>query len=97
MRQRCWLELVKVYDCDINYHPGKANIVPDVLNRKSSSSLTALRQLEKTLQGDFCRSGIELIIGRLSIMTLESTLLEKIKQGQKEDTELIGHKEGVES
>ena len=30
-------------------------------------------------------------------MTLESTLLEKIKQGQKEDPELIGHKEGVES
>ena len=30
-------------------------------------------------------------------MTLESTLLEKIKQGQKEDPELIGHKESVKS
>ena len=29
-------------------------------------------------------------------MMLKSTLLEKIKQGQKEDPELIGHKEGVE-
>ena len=30
-------------------------------------------------------------------MTLESTLLERIKQGQKEDPELIGHKKSVES
>ena len=30
-------------------------------------------------------------------MTLESTLLEKIKHGQKEDLELIRHKESVES
>ncbi|GJU27354.1 putative reverse transcriptase domain-containing protein [Tanacetum coccineum] len=26
MRQRCWLELLSDYDCDIRYHPGKANI-----------------------------------------------------------------------
>ncbi|XP_042051304.1 uncharacterized protein LOC121796544, partial [Salvia splendens] len=29
MRQRRWLELVKDYDCGINYHPGKANVVAD--------------------------------------------------------------------
>ena len=61
MRQRRWLELVKDYDCDISYHPGKANVVADALNRKSSSSLRILRQLEKSLQKYFCRSGIELI------------------------------------
>ena len=49
MRQRRWLELVKDYDCDISYHPGKANVVANALSRKSSGSLTALRQLEKTL------------------------------------------------
>ncbi|GJY68249.1 putative reverse transcriptase domain-containing protein [Tanacetum coccineum] len=27
MRQRRWLELLSDYDCDIRYHPGKANIV----------------------------------------------------------------------
>ncbi|GJW84088.1 putative reverse transcriptase domain-containing protein [Tanacetum coccineum] len=26
MRQRCWLELLSDYDCDIRYHPGKANV-----------------------------------------------------------------------
>ena len=59
MRQWCWLELVKDYDCDINFHPGKANIKADALNRKSFGSLTVLRQLEKSLQEDFCRSSIE--------------------------------------
>ena len=61
MRQRRWLELLKDYDCDISYHPEKANVVADALSRKSSSSLTTLRQLEKSLQKIFCRSGIELI------------------------------------
>ncbi|GJU47318.1 retrovirus-related pol polyprotein from transposon 17.6 [Tanacetum coccineum] len=31
MRQRCWLELLSDYDCEIRYHPGKANIVVDAL------------------------------------------------------------------
>ncbi|KAA0056440.1 pol protein [Cucumis melo var. makuwa] len=34
MRQRRWLELVKDYDCEILYHPGKANVVADALSRK---------------------------------------------------------------
>ena len=32
MRQRCWMELVKDYDCDILYHSRKANVVADALN-----------------------------------------------------------------
>ena len=34
MRQRRWLELIKDYDCEILYHPGKANVVADALSRK---------------------------------------------------------------
>ncbi|GJZ14143.1 putative reverse transcriptase domain-containing protein [Tanacetum coccineum] len=33
MRQRRWLELLSDYDCDIRYHPGKANVVADVLSQ----------------------------------------------------------------
>jgi hypothetical protein len=35
MRQRRWLELIKDYDLEIHYHPGKANVVADALNRKA--------------------------------------------------------------
>jgi hypothetical protein len=31
MRQRRWLELIKDYDMEIKYHPGKANILTDTL------------------------------------------------------------------
>nr|GEW71898.1 putative reverse transcriptase domain-containing protein [Tanacetum cinerariifolium] len=34
MRQRCWLELLADYDCDIRYHPGKENVVADALSQK---------------------------------------------------------------
>jgi hypothetical protein len=35
MRQRRWLELIKDYDLEVHYHPGKANVVADALSQKS--------------------------------------------------------------
>ncbi|XP_073279500.1 uncharacterized protein [Primulina huaijiensis] len=44
MRERRWLELVKDYDCTINYHLGKANVVADALSRKSGVVLSSMIQ-----------------------------------------------------
>jgi hypothetical protein len=32
MRQRRWLELIKDYELEVHYHPGKANVVTDALS-----------------------------------------------------------------
>ena len=39
LRQRRWLELFKDYDCIVDYHPGKANVV-DALSKKAMSTLS---------------------------------------------------------
>nr|GFB33639.1 putative reverse transcriptase domain-containing protein [Tanacetum cinerariifolium] len=49
MRQRCWLELLSDYDCDICYHPGKANVVADALSMKERSRPLRVRALVITM------------------------------------------------
>nr|GEV49938.1 putative reverse transcriptase domain-containing protein [Tanacetum cinerariifolium] len=49
MRQRRWLELLSDYDCDIRYHPGKANVVADVLSRKERDKPLRVRDLVMTI------------------------------------------------
>nr|GEX37898.1 putative reverse transcriptase domain-containing protein [Tanacetum cinerariifolium] len=34
LRQRRWIKLLSVYDCEIQYHPGKENLMADALSRK---------------------------------------------------------------
>ena len=56
MRQRRWLELVKDYDCVINYHLGKANVVADALSKKSFSNVSMMNEYVKWHQvfSTFC-------------------------------------------
>ena len=49
LRQRRWLELLKDYDYDILYHPGKANVVTNALSRKSSGSLAHISMEKRHL------------------------------------------------
>jgi hypothetical protein len=35
MRQRRWVELIKDYELEVHYHPGKTNVIADALSRKA--------------------------------------------------------------
>ena len=52
MRQRRWIELLADYDCEIRYHPSKANVVADALSRKERIKPIRVRSLEMTLHSD---------------------------------------------
>ncbi|KAJ9544945.1 hypothetical protein OSB04_024652 [Centaurea solstitialis] len=49
MRQRRWLDVVKDYDCEILYHPGKANMVADALSRKTRHVLLRVPLMRLTV------------------------------------------------
>jgi hypothetical protein len=49
MRQRRWLELIKDYDLEVHYHPGKANVVADALSRKAHCHCLSIEIFNETL------------------------------------------------
>lgn len=87
MRQRSWLELVKDYDCSINYHLGKVNVVLDALNRKSSGYMLAWLRHKIT----FFMSLSEWVF-KWQFISREIywlTLIEKIKESQHNDSQFL--------
>ncbi|GKD11707.1 putative reverse transcriptase domain-containing protein [Tanacetum coccineum] len=52
MRQRCWIKLLSDYDCEVRYHPGKANVVADALSRKEREKPLRVRALVMTVYPD---------------------------------------------
>ncbi|KAL0533863.1 hypothetical protein IC582_028134 [Cucumis melo] len=92
MRQRRWLELVKDYDCEILYHPGKANVVADALSRKVSHS-AALITRQAPLHRDLERAEIAVSVGavtmQLAQLTVQPTLRQRIIDAQSNDPYLV--------
>ncbi|KAA0033945.1 retrotransposon protein, putative, Ty3-gypsy subclass [Cucumis melo var. makuwa] len=72
MRQRRRLELVKDYDCEILYHPSKANVVADALSRKVSHSATLITE-QVPLHRDFER--VEIVVSYKDVLGLKASSL----------------------
>ena len=89
MRQGCWLELVKDYDCEILCHLVKVNMVVDALSRGGPVRLSCMRRMAPGLATEFSRSYIELVIGGLTDLSLESTLLKRISGQHLVDAQLV--------
>jgi hypothetical protein len=70
--QRRWPELVKDYDLDINYHPGKANVVADALSRKPATLNTLMESLPPERQEEMAQLNL-IIVESICIATLEVT------------------------
>ncbi|KAL8105425.1 hypothetical protein AgCh_029290 [Apium graveolens] len=92
MRQRRWLELLKDYDCEILYHPDKANVVADALSRKQVGNCSSIevepinyKELE-TFRIEFVKKGEEeSLVYQIEVKPI---LLEKIKESQRQDERL---------
>ena len=92
MRQRRWLVLLKDYNFDLNYHPGKANVVADALSRKSlHMSMLMVRELELIEQfrdmSLVCEANSDSV--KLGMLRLTSSILEEIREGQRSDLKLV--------
>ncbi|KAA0062248.1 DNA/RNA polymerases superfamily protein [Cucumis melo var. makuwa] len=92
LRQRRWLELIKDYDCTIEYHPGKANVVADALSRKSrlpKSALCGIRvALLNELRGSKAVVTTEDSGSLLAQFQVRSSLVTVIVRRQSEDSNL---------
>jgi hypothetical protein len=79
MRQRRWLELIKDYDLEVHYHPGKANVVADALSQKLQCNCVFMDSRIDTLCDELSKMKIEVIpSGALSHISVEPALQDQI-------------------
>jgi hypothetical protein len=85
MRRRRWLKLIKDYELEVHYHPGKVNVVADTLSHKAHYNYLSAIQLT----GEVSSTHVLLDLSLFNI-TLMPTLRDEIIAAQKND-EGMGH------
>ena len=87
MRQRRWLELIKDYDMEVRYHPGKANVVADALSKKSYANEVQVAPMSSELCAEFEQLNLGFVTNAVELV-LEPKLEQEIRKGQLQDAKL---------
>jgi hypothetical protein len=89
MRQRRWLELIKDYDLEVHYHPGKANVLADPLSCKDHCNHLDLEPVSEPLCEKMRRLNLEVVPqGNLYALTERSDLYDRIVTAQHDDVDI---------
>ena len=101
MRQRRWIELIKDYECTIEYYPRKANVVADALSRKPMSSLSHLRAVYLPRLIELRSLGVRLELtdsgALLATFHVRPVLIDRIRELQIQDPQIMKLRSEVES
>ncbi|KAJ4706775.1 Retrotransposon protein, putative, Ty3-gypsy subclass [Melia azedarach] len=99
LRQRRWIELIKDYDCTIDYQPGKVNVVADALSRKSSSSIAHIRVTYFPSLADLRSLRVDLALkdngALLAHFHVRPVLIDQIREMQDQDPSVAKLKKEV--
>jgi hypothetical protein len=81
--------LIKDYELEIHYHPGKANVVADALSRKSQVNILVAHPMPFELAKEFDRLSLGFLNNTQGVaIELEPTLEQDIRKGQKDDEKI---------
>ena len=101
MRQRRWIELIKDYECTIEYHPGKANVVANALSRRPMSSLSHVRAVHLPRLIELRSLGVRLELtdsgALLATFHVRPVLIDRIRELQIQDPQIVKLRGEVES
>jgi hypothetical protein len=88
------LELIKDYNLEIRYHPGKANVVADALSRRSYGQQLVPKNTH--LQEEIAQLNMHIVCQpQNSSLKVQPTLEEEIKKAQHEDKDLMKIREQI--
>jgi hypothetical protein len=73
------MEMIKYYDLEVHYHPGKANVVVDALSHKVHDNHLEVEPYSGTLCEDLRKLHLEVVEqGDLYAIVIESNLYDRI-------------------
>jgi hypothetical protein len=89
LRQKKWLELIKDYDLEINYHPRKSNVVADALSPRSHVSQQVVDSMPFELCEEFDKLNLRIVANtEATEIEVGSNLLHEIRKGHVEDEKI---------